>query len=392
MSYNFDRKINRYNTNSYKWDQSQKLFGDKDILPLWVADMDFESPPAVKEILNERAKHGIYGYTIITEGYLNAITSWFQRRHHWVLDPKWLIDTPSVVTALSLAVELFSEPGSSVIVQSPVYYPFYSVISMNDRKVANNPLIIRNGRYEMDYENLEEWMKAGSKLMLLCSPHNPGGRVWERNELMRLGELCQQYGVMVVSDEIHCDLVFTGKNHIPFASLSEEFAQNSLICLAPTKTFNMPGLQSSFVAISNAKIREKFAHRIKSLNLHMTNFFAPDAVQAAYDHGEVWLDELLIYLQGNIDYTMNFIAEQLPVLKPMRPEGTYLLWIDCRGLNRDTASLKELMFGKAKVAFSEGSIFGLEGRGFLRINLACPQSVLREALDRFSHAVQQLVN
>lgn len=389
MTYDFDRILDRRNTNSYKWDQSERLFGDKDVLPLWVADMDFESPPAVVEALVKRASQGTYGYTVRSESYVNAITGWFARRHGWAIDPKWLTDTPGIVPALSLAVELFSEPGGQVILQSPVYYPFYDVIKMNGREVAKNPLVINNGRYEMDYAHLEQLMQGGAKLMLLCSPHNPGGRVWELGELEKLAELCLKYGVIVVSDEIHCDLALPGHKHIPFASLSDEIAQRTLTTLAPTKTFNLPGLQSSFVAIPNPELKRKFDYRLKTLSLHMMHFFNVDAVSAAYNEGEAWLDELKIYLQGNVDYAIRYLNEELPEVKPMRPEGTYLLWIDCRGLGLDIPGLKDLMFKKAKVAFSEGSVFGTEAEGFLRINLACPRAILQEALERFCGAAKK---
>jgi cystathionine beta-lyase len=388
VSYDFDRRIDRKNTNSYKWDQTEKLYGDPDILPLWVADMDFESPPAVHKVLQERAAQGIYGYTIRTEGYVNAIISWFTRRYGWSIKPQWLSDSPGIVTSLSLAVELFSEPGSSVILQSPVYYPFYDVIRMNGRQVAKNPLLLKDGRYEMDYDQLEELMRSGAKLMLLCSPHNPGGRVWEREELERLGELSLRYGVIIISDEIHCDLTFPGHRHIPFASISDEFAKNSLTLLAPTKTFNLPGLQSSVVVTSNTELKRKLDYRIKTLSLHMMNYFIPDAVQAAYNESEDWLDEMLVYIKGNVDYAINYLREHLPEVKPMVPEGTYLLWVDCRGLELDIQGLKALMFQKAKVAFSEGSVFGNEGEGYLRINLACPRSIVIEALQKFCQAAK----
>jgi len=387
--HDFDQIIPRQNTQSYKWDQSQKLFGNANILPLWVADMDFESPPAIKSALEARAKQGIYGYTIRPEGYLTAITSWFERRHHWSIEPKWITDSPGIVTSLSLAVELFSEPGSSVIIQSPVYYPFYDVIRMNGRQIAKNPLIQVQGRFEMDFEHLEGLMRDGAKLMLLCNPHNPGGRVWERNELLRLGELSLQYNVLIISDEIHCDLTFPGHPYIPFASLSEELAQNSLTLLAPSKTFNLPGLQSSIVVTANKELKQKLDYRLKTLSLHMTNYFIPDAVQAAYNEGDVWLDELLVYLQANLTYALDFISREIPSIKAMTPEGTYLLWLDCRALNLDTQVLKTLMFQKAEVAFSEGSVFGSEGEGYLRINFACPRSLLEEALTRFGRAVRE---
>ncbi|WP_189031062.1 MalY/PatB family protein [Paenibacillus albidus] len=386
MKYDFDRVIDRRNTRSYKWDQSEKLFGDKDIMPLWVADMDFESPPAVKEALKRRLEQGIYGYSVPSEGYTQAITGWFRRRHGWDIAPEWISDSPGIVTSLSLSVELFSEPGEAVILQSPVYYPFYDVIQLNGRKVAKNPLILRNGRYEMDYAQLEELMQAGAKLLLLCSPHNPGGRVWLREELLQLGELCLRYGVTVISDEIHCDLALPGHRHIPFASLSEEIADITLTTLASTKTFNLPGLQTSFIVASNPDLKRKFDARVKALSLHMAGFLAPEAVEAAYNEGEEWLDELLTYVAANADYAADYLSRNLPEVKIMRPEATYLLWIDCRGLKLDVAGLKRLMHQEAKVAFNEGSVFGSEGEGYLRINLACPRSILAEALERFCRA------
>ncbi|QGQ95767.1 pyridoxal phosphate-dependent aminotransferase [Paenibacillus psychroresistens] len=389
MTHNFDRIVPRQNTHSYKWDQSKKLFGNADILPLWVADMDFESPPAIKKALQDRAAQGIYGYTIRPESYLSAITSWFERRHKWQIDPAWITDSPGIVTSLSLAVELFSEPGSSVIIQSPVYYPFYDVIRMNDRQIAINPLLQNNGRFEIDFDHLEALMRDGAKLMLFCNPHNPGGRVWEHAELQRLGELSLQYNVLIISDEIHCDLTFPGHPFIPFASLSEELAQNSLTLLAPSKTFNLPGLQSSIVVTPNKELKRKLDYRLKTLSLHMTNYFVPDAIQAAYNDSDLWLDELLVYLRGNLTYALEFIAKEIPQIKAMTPEGTYLLWMDCSELKLDVAELKKLMFQKAEVAFSEGSVFGTEGIGYLRINFACPRSILEEALQRFSRAVRE---
>jgi cystathionine beta-lyase len=389
MNMDFNRIHNRKNTNSYKWDQIGKLFGSEDILPLWVADMDFESPPAVKEAVQRRAAHGIYGYTFKPESYTNAIIGWFARRHNWELKSDWLSDSPSVVTSLSLAVDLLSEPGSKVILQSPVYYPFYDVIRNNGREIVKNPLILRNGQYEMDYEHLETVMKDGARLLLLCNPHNPGGRVWSREELLKLGELCLRYGVTVVSDEIHCDLVLSGHRYTPFASLSPEIADITLTCLAPTKTFNMPGLQISFIAASNKRIKKLFDARIKTLSLHMTGYFAPDAVVAAYEHGDAWLDELLQYVQGNVEYAQQYFHEHLPAIDVIRPQGTYLMWFDCSSLGLSVDELKQLMYQEAKVAFNEGSTFGSEGAGFLRINLACPRSILHEALERFCTAAQK---
>lgn len=391
MKYNFDQLPERRNTLSYKWDQSKKLFGADDILPLWVADMDFYGPPEVTKAIVQRAEHGIYGYTVRSESYIEAITGWFQRRHQWTIQPEWLTDTPGIVPALSIAVQCFSEPGDSIILQAPVYYPFYDVIQMNDRQVVKNTLQLRNGRYEMNFEQLEEQMKAGAKMLLLCSPHNPGGRVWTLEELTKVGELCLKYNVIVVSDEIHCDHVYSGHKHIPFASIREDFADITVTTLATSKSFNLPGIQSAFVVISNSKLKRVFDYRVKTLSLHMASFFAPVATEACYNYGEEWMDELLVYLEGNLDYAIDYMKEHMPQLTPIRSEGTYLLWVNCRKLGLTVPELKDLMFKKAKVAFSEGSVFcSEEGKGFLRINLACPRSVLVEALERFKAAIDKI--
>ncbi|MDQ6421541.1 MalY/PatB family protein [Paenibacillus sp. LHD-117] len=390
MTANFDQLIDRRNTRSYKWDQSEQLFGSNDILPLWVADMDFPSPPAVQEVLKKRAEIGAYGYAIRTNEYTDSIVNWFKRRHGWEIQPTWIGDVPSVVTSLSLSVELFSEPGSQVVLQSPVYYPFYDVIQSNDRQVAKNPLIQRNGRYEMDYDHLESLFQGGAKLLLLCSPHNPGGRVWEREELQRLGELCIRYGVTVVSDEIHCDLTFPGHVHTPFASLSPEIADITITTLSVTKTFNLPGLHTSFIVISNPVLKARMDKRIHTLSLHMASHFAQDAVVAAYNESEEWLRDMFAYVEGNLAYALDYLGEHLPQAQPMKPDGTYLLWVDCRAFGLDKNGIKDLMFKQAKVAFSEGSVFGSEGEGWLRINLACPRFVLEKALNQFCTAANAI--
>ncbi|MBO8172636.1 MAG: pyridoxal phosphate-dependent aminotransferase [Bacillaceae bacterium] len=391
MTYDFDRVIDRRNTMSVKWDQSEKLFGEPDVLPLWVADMDFQSPPEVVEAITRRAQEGIYGYTVQPTSYYEAIRGWFQKRHDWEIETDWMTSIPGVVPALNIAVQCFTEPGDQVILQPPVYYPFYDVIRKNGREIVRNPLILENNRYRMDFDGLEQLMKDGAKMLLLCSPHNPGGRVWTREELKRVGEMALKYDVKVVSDEIHCDLVHSGHKHVPFASISEEFAQVSLTCLAPSKTFNLPGIQSAFVVTPNAELRKAFERKMKALSLHMVNFFAPVATEASYRHGEKWLDALLAYIEGNIDFAVDYFAEHLPEVEVMRPEGTYLLWVDYRKLGLTIDEMKQVMFKQAKVAFSEGSVFGDEGKGFLRINLACPRVTLEEALERFVVAVKEVV-
>lgn len=388
MSHDFNERTLRRGTLSYKWDQGEKLFGDPEVLPLWVADMDFKCAPAIVRAVNERAAQAIYGYTIRTEEYVQAITGWFRRRHHWDIDAAWLTDSPGVVPSLSIAVQSLTEPGDAVILQSPVYNPFYDVILKNGRKLAESPLLLKENRYEMDYDRLEELMKDGAKLLLLCSPQNPGGRVWTKEELVRLGDLCVKYDVKVVADEIHCDLVLPEHRHFPFASLSEAFAERTVTCLAPSKTFNIPGLQTSFTVISNRELKRKFDRMIEALGIGSVNFFGPSATMAAYNESEDWLDALLGYVKANQEFAVRYLDEHLPELTPVPSEGTYLLWVDCRKLSLSSAELKRLMYKEAKIAFNEGSLYGKNGEGFLRINLACPRDLLKEALDRFSSAVK----
>lgn len=388
MSHDFNERTLRRGTLSYKWDQGEKLFGDPDVLPLWVADMDFKCAPAIVRAVNERAAQAIYGYTIRTEEYVQAITGWFRRRHHWDIDAAWLTDSPGVVPSLSIAVQSLTEPGDAVILQSPVYNPFYDVILKNGRKLAESPLLLKENRYEMDYDRLEGLMKEGAKLLLLCSPQNPGGRVWTKEELVRLGDLCVKYDVKVVADEIHCDLVLPEHHHFPFASLSEAFAERTVTCLAPSKTFNIPGLQTSFTVISNRELKRKFDRMIEALGIGSVNFFGPSATMAAYNESEDWLDALLGYVKANQEFAVRYLDEHLPELTPVPSEGTYLLWVDCRKLSLSSAELKRLMYKEAKIAFTEGSLYGKNGEGFLRINLACPQDLLKEALDRFTSAVK----
>ncbi|TYP71278.1 MalY/PatB family protein [Paenibacillus methanolicus] len=388
--YDFDRRINRTGKGTYKWDQSEKLFGRKDILPLWVADMDFEPPKEVVEAIVERAQEGIYGYTIRTEAYYEAIAGWMSRRHGWNVAHEWITSSPGVVPALSLIVMAFTEPGDGVILQSPVYYPFYDVIKMNGRNVLDNALILNEERFEIDFDLLEEQAKE-AKLMLLCSPHNPGGRVWTREELTRIGEICLKHGVLIVADEIHHDLVFSGHKHTAFASISEAFAQQSFTCVATSKTFNLAGLQAASVIIPNAELRRKYNYLLKTLSIHMESFFGQTAVVAAYNHGDEWLDQLLVYLEDNRDFLIDYVTREIPQVKPMKPEGTYMVWLDCRAISENPQELKKLMFERAGVAFSEGSVFGRQGQGYLRVNLACPRSLLAEALDKFAQAVRETV-
>lgn len=389
MNSRFDEIIDRTGTHSVKWEQMESLFGHADLLPMWVADMDFASPPEVVQALQRRAAHGIYGYTFRPEAYTEAIVNWQKQRHSWEVDPEWLCGSPGVVTALSLLVDLLTEPGDRIMLQVPVYSPFYDIVRFNGRETVRNPLRLVEGRYEMDLEQMERQIVAERvRMLLLCNPHNPVGRVWTRKELEALGEICMRHGVIVLSDEIHGDIVYSGHRHIPFASISEELAQQSIVCTAPSKTFNIAGLQTSSIFIANSEWRHAFKRRLQTLALSMENCFAEAAVEACYTYGGTWLDELIIYLEENVNTLVRFVTEQLPEVNICRPEGTYLVWMDARNVLSDPTEMKELMFRDARVAFSEGSGFGAEGAGFLRVNIGCPRSMMMEGLERFARAVR----
>jgi cystathionine beta-lyase len=388
--YDFDHVISRRNTASYKWDQLTALFGSEDILPLWVADMDFPCAEPIVQATVNRAKEGIYGYSFQTEDWNRAVVGWHERRHQWQVNPESVVTSPSVVTSLALAVELFSVPGAGVVLQSPVYHPFYEVIRTNGRQVVANPLQVINGQYRMHLEGLEAQFRQGNiQLMLLCNPHNPGGRVWTHDELRQLAALCAKYNISVVSDEIHCDLVFAPHRHTPFAAATRGIDCAYLTLVSATKTFNIPGVQSSFIIVEDASMRGKLSQRMRALSLHMHNFFAHAAAIAAYNEGDDWLDQLLPYLKANIDYAIGYLREVAPMLQPMVPEGTYLLWVDARALGLNATQMKRFMYADALVAFNEGSTFGPEGEGYVRINCACPRSILQQALERFTQAIQQ---
>ncbi|MED1794710.1 pyridoxal phosphate-dependent aminotransferase [Brevibacillus nitrificans] len=387
MRYDFDKVINRLNTASVKWDEVDRFFGDKDLLPLWVADMDFQVPAPVTDALRARVEHGIFGYTERPESYYEAVIGWMERRHQWSVQKEWICHCPGVVPALSYLVQVFTQPGDKVIIQPPVYHPFTSVVADNGREVVHNPLKYEEGRYFMDFEDLRQKMDPSVKLLILCNPHNPGGRVWTKEELTELGNICLENNVMVISDEIHGDLILKGHKHIPFAAISEEFAQNSIICTAPSKTFNMAGMQTSNIIIPNQEYREAFQKMMSTLVLRMTNTFGVVATEAAYRHGDEWLDQLLVYLQGNLDFLTEYIETHIKGIKVIQPEGTYLVWLDCRELGMDAKGLQEFMGKQAKVAVNQGHVFGPGGEQFIRLNMACPRSLIEEGLERIAKAV-----
>lgn len=392
MPYHFDQIISRVGTGSTKWDffghggSPVELEGDARInapLPLWVADMDFPSPPEVVEALVERARHGFFGYTGLTKSYYETVIHWMRSRHGWEIEKDWIVNTPGVVTALFQLVQTFVKPGEKVIVQPPVYHPFYYAIEENEAVIVRNPLRYNAGHYEMDFDDLA--VKAADpnvKMLLLCHPHNPIGRVWTPDELRRLGEICRTNDVLVVSDEIHGDLILPGYSFTPYATLGNELAQNAIICTAPSKTFNLPGLKMSNIIIPNPSLRETFKKTLSRSGIYGANVFGVVALQAAYQHGADWLAELLVYLEENYRFLKNYLQEKLPHIKPAPLQATYLVWLDCRDLGLDDETLKKAILEDAKVYLDEGTIFGPEGSGFMRINIACPRTMLAEALER----------
>lgn len=390
MKYNFDTVVDRMKSSSVKWDGAEALFGEKDLLPLWVADMDFKVPDEVSKAVADKASHGIFGYTIREESYYQSIIDWMKTRHSWTIEKEWICHSPGVVTALSLAVQAFTKPGDKVIVQPPVYYPFMKVTETNDREVVYNPLVNNNGSYEMDFEDLISKIDESVKLLMLCNPHNPGGFVWNKEDLQRLGDICMEHGILVISDEIHSDLVFKKGSHIPFASLSEQFAQNSITCTAPSKTFNLAGLQTSNIIIPNEGLREKFTTETERNSIGMPNSFGPVATEAAYTHGGPWLEDVLEYVEGNLKFVTDYFADNIPALKVLPLEATYLAWIDCTELGMTPEELETFFLSKAHVALNQGKAFGPGGEGFVRMNLACSRSIVEKASKQIKDAVKSL--
>jgi cystathionine beta-lyase len=403
MDYNFDQEIDRRGTNSAKWgvvqqngrfvplEAAPQFMEGKRLLPMWVADMDFLVPQPVIDALIQRAQHGIFGYSGAGLSYRQAVVDWMARRHSWAVDADWIVATPGVVPALYLLVRTFVAPGQRVIIQPPVYHPFFTAASNNEVEAAHNPLLLADGRYQMDFAGLEALARQPDTAMLiLCSPHNPVGRVWTPEELRRLGEICLEHDVLVVADEIHGDLIYPGHRFTPFATLGEGLAQNAIVCTAPSKTFNLAGLATSNIIIPNRELRLRFERTLNNIGLHGVNTLGMVALEAAYTHGEEWLTQVMDYIAGNLRFLRDFVAEHLPQIQVIEPEGTYLVWLDCRGLGLGKAELERLMLDEARVFLNEGYIFGREGEGFERINIACPRSILAEALQRIKEAVQSL--
>lgn len=385
MKYNFDEIIPRRGTNSYKWDSA----GDADVLPMWVADMDFRTAPPVVEALRKRAEHGIFGYVRVPDAYYAAVTNWFARRHDWQIEKEWIIYTTGVVPALSAVIKALTVPGDKVMVQTPVYNCFFSSIRNNGCGMIANPLIYRNGTYQIDFADLEQKAADPSvKVLLLCNPHNPVGRVWTKQELTRIGDICIRNNVWVIADEIHCELVFPGHTYIPFASISQEFLMHSVTCTSPSKAFNLAGLQIANIISADTDIRIKIDKAINVNEVCDVNPFGVEALMAAYNDSEEWLEELKQYLFANYNYLRAYFAECLPKFPVSMLEGTYLVWVDCSVLNQSSDETVKTLLEKEKLWVNEGGLYGEAGEGFIRINIACPRQQLIEGLNRLRRALK----
>jgi Bifunctional PLP-dependent enzyme with beta-cystathionase and maltose regulon repressor activities len=398
MKYNFDLKCDRSNTNCVKWDAVKDVFGREDVIPMWVADMDFPAAKPIVAALKKRAAHEFYGYTKPGQELIEAIVSRMRRKFNWQIRPEWIVFTPGVIPALSAAARAVSRPGDEIVLQEPVYFPFFSVVTQSGCKIVNNPLKFDGKRYTMDLRDLESKFRpvAGShlthsraKAVIFCNPQNPIGRLWTKAETTRMGEIVIRNGGIVISDEIHCEILYKGYRHTPFAAISDEFAQNSVVCMAPSKTFNLAGLHASCIIIPNQKLRESFSDSMAAV-VPGPNVFGLVAMEAAFRQGDDWLAQMLDYLNGNLKITMEFFAKRIPQIKVIKPQGTYLLWLDCRKLGLDNQALSTFMRAKARVGFDDGFLFGESGSGFERMNIACPRMILLEALSRIEQAVNSL--
>lgn len=384
MKYDFDKTIDRRATNSYKWDSAPE-----GVLPMWVADMDFRTAPAIIDALQKRVAHGIFGYTRVPDAYYDAVTSWFSQRHGWDIDREWIIYTSGVVPAVSAVIKALTVPGDKVIVQTPVYNCFFSSIRNNGCEIVSNPLRRTADTYEMDFDALERCVADPcAKVMLLCNPHNPAGRVWTPDELTRLGNICLRNGVTVVADEIHCELVYQGFKYTPFASLSDAFLHRSVTCVSPSKAFNIAGLQIANIVAFDNDLRSRIDKAININEVCDVNPFGVAATIAAYNEGEEWLNQLVDYLHGNYEAMAEFCRRELPEFPITRLEGTYLVWMDCSSLGMPSDALEHALLDDARLWLNAGTMYGAEGEGYMRWNIACPRSVMLDGLNRFLNFVR----
>ncbi|MFZ4706229.1 MAG: MalY/PatB family protein [Bacteroidales bacterium] len=385
--YDFDEIIPRQGTDCVKYDLREAFFGDPGVLPMWVADMDFRTPDFVVDAVKRRATHEIYGYSIRGAGWHNALISWLDRRHSWTVQKEWIVFSPGVVPALNMAVLAFTQPNDAIIVQPPVYFPFFSAVEKHGRKLVYNPMKLEHGRLNMDFDDLAEKAKQGAKLLLLCNPQNPGGSAWTKDELTTLMQICREHNILILSDEIHSDLVLRGKKHTVLAMVSPDASDLVITAIAPSKTFNLAGMGTSALVIPNEELRNRFSETIENLHLSLGTLFGNVASQAAYTHGDQWLGELLEYLRRNLDMAETYINKHIPKITMIRPEATYMVWLDCRELGLNDDELRDFMIKKARLGLNEGRTFGPGGEGFMRMNIACPIAMLKDALERLKIAI-----
>lgn len=389
MTYNFDELIDRRHTGSVKWDGMKNAFGRDDLTAMWVADMDFRTPPFVMDALRQRLEHEVLGYAMPCEGWDTTICHWLQKRHQWEVRPDWLTFVPGIVRGQAFALLCFTNPGDRVLVMPPVYHPFFLVTERLKREAVRSPLDLRDGHYHIDFDRLRHDLQ-GCKALVLCNPHNPGGRVWTVDELRRIAELCQESGTLVISDEIHADLTLPPYKHHPFATVSPAAASNSVTFMAPSKTFNMPGVQSSFAIVPDDTLRARFQQFMEAGEFCEGHLFAYIGCKAAFEHGEEWLNQLLAYIQGNIDFTESYLRQHIPAIGMIRPQASFLVFLDCRQLGLEQEALERLFADKARLALNTGITFGEPGRGFMRLNVGCPRAALKQALDQLAEAVAGL--
>jgi len=388
--YNFDEVIDRKNRQATKWVEMDNSFGTNDLIPLWIADMDFKTANPIVEALQDVAVHGVYGYTYRPDSYYEAISEWLLERHQWKVDTDKIIFSPGVMCSLNFFIQELSKPNDAILIQQPVYYPFTHKILENGRRLVVNPLVKDDsGKFVMDYEDFEQKIiDEKPPLFILCNPHNPVGRVWTTEDLKRLGDICLKHGVRVISDEIHADLVYKPNKHVPFASIGPEFEKNAITLMAPSKTFNLAGLQTSYAICPNSEDKALLENALGRIDLKRNSSFSLVATEAAYRNGHNWLEQLLTYIEGNMDFISNYFSENIPQVKAYKPEGTYLQWVDFSGLGLDDEALSKLMIEEAKVALNKGTAFGIGGEGYLRINAACPRSTIEKALKQIEKAIK----
>lgn len=385
MKYNFDEIIDRRGTESVKWDAVGERWGRNDLLPMWVADMDFRTPPFVMEALRKRLEHEVLGYTFACEAWYTSIIDWLQQRYGWSVTRDMLTFMPGIVRGLAFAIQCFTDKGDKVMVMPPVYHPFFLVTEKNNREVVYSPLVLRDGQYYIDFDRFRKDVQ-GCKMLILSNPHNPGGRVWTIEELEQIAEICYESGTLVVSDEIHADLTLPPYRHHTFALVSDKARRNSLVFMSPSKAFNMPGLASSYCLIEEGRIRRQFQEYMEASEFSEGHLFAYLSVAAAYSNGTEWLDQVLAYIQANIDFTDAYLREHIPAIRMIRPQASYLIFLDCRELGLDQKELVNLFVDGAHLALNDGTMFGKEGEGFMRLNVACPRSVLEKALKQLKEA------